>query len=505
MNDKMSRRTALGVIGGVTIGCADDADPDGAGGNGGTSGVTTGAGPTTSATTGAGATTNASATAASTTQASTNAASSSSTGGQVDACGDDPAMTAEAKLAEVDTIVVLMMENRSFDHYFGSLQLLEGKMVDGLDGTEQNPDPAGNPVLVHQLDDFTPEDPPHGWDASHRQWNNGMNDGFVTEHEGSAQEDVMGYHVRAQIPTFYALVDAYAICDRWFASVMGPTWPNRFYLHGGSSNGQQGNSPVFGFKNIFDVLADANVASTNFNHGIAWATGGYAKLGGLASMDTFFDQAEAGTLPQFSIIDPNFFGAGANDDHPDHDIQLGQALIASIYAALAASPQWQKMMFVIIYDEHGGFFDHVPPPTTDDERDAFRQLGFRIPALVISPFAKKGCVVSTQFDHTSVIKTLCVKFGLEQWNERIMAANDLSSALNPAYFSDPQDPIDLPPITISLSRVRARPATRSHPELADALDRMQLPPQLDRRAESDAITERLLRRGAALGAIDLVD
>lgn len=313
----------------------------------------------------------------------------------------------------------------------------------------------------------------------------------------------MGYHERDQLPIMYALADAGAVCDRWHCSLLGPTWPNRFFLHGATSNGITSNFPSLGFRNIFDVLSDAGVSHTNYFGDVAWATGGYAKLAGLSPIEQFFDDAAAGTLPQFALIDPSFFGGGANDDHPDHDIRLGQALIASVYAALAASPQWNRCLFAITYDEHGGFFDHVAPPVTVDERDEFRQLGFRVPSVVTGPHVRRA-TVSTQLEHVSVISTLTVKHGLDPINDRVAATNDLSACIDPALLGDPQPPVELPPLEMSMSSLRPRDTRGdSHRELRDAIDKMQLPRHLDRRSESLDIARRVLRRGANLGAIKL--
>jgi phospholipase C len=421
---------------------------------------------------------------------------------QVDATVDAP--SPEALLAGIDTFVVLMMENRSFDHYFGSLRLLEGRTdVNGLTGSETNPAPNGSPVAVHRLDNFTPADPPHGWDACHAQWNNGANDGFVREHEGSSQNDVMGYHVRSQLPQFYALADHSALCQNWFSSVMGPTWPNRFYLHGATSQGNRSNLPALGFRSIFSVLSEAGLSHKNYFHDVAWATGGYFKLDGNAPIEQFFDDAAAGQLPNFSIVDPQFFGNGANDDHPDHDIRLGQALIAAVVNALGASPQWNRCMLVITYDEHGGFYDHVPPPTTVDEREEFRQLGFRVPSVVVGPTARRGAIVGTTFEHVSVIKTITRRWNLPALNARVTEANDLSPCIDPAYLGSPQPAPVLPPVTMSKAAVRARHTVAAHPELAAALDRMQLPPSLDRRHRSAEITDRFLDCAAKVGAVKL--
>jgi phospholipase C len=424
-----------------------------------------------------------------------------------DACAADSGLSAAELLAPIETIVVLCMENRSYDHYLGALTLEEGRAdLDGLTGIESNPDPDGNPVGVHVLDDFTPADPPHGWDACHNQWNGGANDGFVIEHAGPSQADVMGYHLRSHLPVTYALADASAICDRWFSSVLGPTWPNRYYLHGASSNGIKTNLPALGFQSILGVLDDAGISNTNYFHDLAWASGGYFKLAGLAGIERFFEQAAAGELPQFSIIDPQFFGSGANDDHPDHDIRLGQALIGSVFAALAQGPQWNRCLFVLTYDEHGGFYDHVAPPTTVDEREDFRQLGIRVPSLVAGPFVRRGCAVKTTLEHSSVIATLTTRFGLAPMNDRVAATADLSSCIDAATLGDPQPPPVLPEVEISRSAIRRRPAvTGAHAELAAAVRARPLPRHLDRRDQADAITERVLAWGQRLGAVRLLD
>ena len=156
--------------------------------------------------------------------------------------GPDPVLSPKQLLENIDAIVVVMMENRTFDHYYGALQLLEGRDVDGLRGGESNPAPDGSSVAVGPMTSFTTDpDPPHGWDSSRAQFNGGKMDGFVTQYlEDHAEADplnVMGYYSRTELPVSYALASAYGLCNRWFASVMGPTWPNRYYLHCGTSGG----------------------------------------------------------------------------------------------------------------------------------------------------------------------------------------------------------------------------------------------------------------------------
>jgi phospholipase C len=399
----------------------------------------------------------------------------------------------------------LMMENRSFDHYLGALRLAEGRAVDGLVGTEWNPDPTGSWIGVHQLDDFTPADPPHDWNSCHEAWNLGSNDGFVIAHAGSSQNDVMGYHVRSQIPTTYALADAGVVCDRWYSSVMGPTWPNRFLLHGATSNGIKANVPIpFGanFTSIFETLTAAGITNTNYYHDIPWALGAYQKTSGNKSIDKFFEDAAAATLPTFALIDPQFFGSGANDDHPDHDVQLGQALLASVYAALAASPQWSRTLFIVTYDEHGGFYDHVSPPSVGDSRVDFQRLGFRVPSIVLGPYVRQGCTVGTTFEHVSILKTLQTRFGIAPLNARMDAATDLSSCIDPAKIGAPAAPMQLPMLSISASRLRARlPSVHAHAELAEALRHVAIPPGIDRRSTGIGETAHVLRWGEKLGAL----
>jgi phospholipase C len=270
------------------------------------------------------------------------------------------------------------------------------------------------------------------------------------------------------------------------------------------------NLPVLGFTSIFDRLAAANITGTNYYSDIAWATGGYAKLTGLATIERFFEDAGAGQLPPFAIIDPAFAGGGANDDHPDHDIRMGQALIASVVAALGQSPQWSKCLLVVTYDEHGGFFDHVPPPAVTDDNPDFRNLGFRVPTIVIGPTVRRGCAVDEVFEHSSVAATAQIKWGLPPLNARAAAAKDLSPCIDPRRIGNPLPPPVIPAVAVSRSALLERQdhARRtnqvSHPELMDAIAALRPPRALDRRAETDAIAWRVLAWGERLGAVRLV-
>ena len=433
--------------------------------------------------------------------------------GTIDATQPDaaPPLTPEQLLAPIETIVVLCMENRSFDHYLGARKLIEGIPVDGLTATMKNPTLAGLDILVHQLNNFAVADPPHSWNAVHAQWNEGAMDGFVKAHAGASQADVMGYHVRSDIPVTWAMADAFTTCDRWFSSVLGPTWPNRFYLHGASANGQKSNAPAGGFKSLFSRVAAAGKTHINYFSDVAWAVGGYFKFGDNGTIQSFFTAAANGTLPNFCIIDPGFFGAGANDDHPAHDVRLGQALIGSVYAALRQSPQWNNCLFVVTYDEHGGFFDHVPPPECVDDHAEFRRLGVRVPTLVAGPYVRRGHIESTTFEHSTISSTATRRWGLEPLNARAMATADLSVVIDPAFIGNPQAGPELPPAPpVSMAklveldrRLRAQGRPQSHVELWDMAESGRIPSHLDLRHRSLQTAIDWLRAGERLGAVEL--
>lgn len=530
---RFSRRRAMqaigALVGSTALGCSDDGGTTTEGGSSGSSGdgsttddtTTTGVDPTTSTTTDAPTTSGVSDSGSSTSGGPDTTGGTSTgdatTGEPVDECAASD-LSPEELLAGIDHVVVLMMENRSFDHYFGALKLVEGRAVEGLDGTESNPSVSLGDVTVFKMDEFQPKDPPHSWDECHTQFNLGDNNGFVFENEKKHPgygEQVMGYHVREQLPVIYSLADNFALCERWFASVMGPTWPNRYYLHACSSDGGKTNFPAPFLDTLWHACDDAGLTSRMYFSDVPWVAGAFpliptvwSKLadGGLTlgsltnpnTLDRFFDDAAAGALPNFSVIDPGFT---SNDDHPEHDIQLGQILIGAVYKALAEGPGWGKTLLIITYDEHGGFYDHVAPPETVDDEPEFKQLGFRVPSLVIGPHVRRGCVVSTQLEHCSVAATLMRRFGIAAINERMATANDVSSCINPDYLDDPQPAPPVPLVDVSIGDITARVGrSTSQTELFD-----QLGVTLDdaNRARVVDATLRLLHRAEALGVARL--
>jgi phospholipase C len=356
---------------------------------------------------------------------------------------------ARRRLAGIDTFVVVMMENRSFDHLLGALAFdrdYPGRLaVDGLRGGESNLDVQGRPVpLQRRGTDITAGDLRPAWDRSHIAWNQGRNDGFArAARPQRLATEVMTYHDRELAPFHYALCDRYTVCDRWFSSLLGPTWPNRMYLHAGTARGRRTNelflrgSP----RTVWEAMAARGLEARCYYAGlISWYS--MAFLGKAMSgrghllpngIERFFRDARRGTLPPFSVVDPDF---QISDLHPPRKLVFGEAFLASVVRAMESSPQWKRSLLVIVYDEHGGFYDHVPPPRTVDPDPAFAQLGFRVPAIVVGPSVRRGAVVSTQFDHTSVLATLRTRFGIESLGPRMDAAADLSSCIDPDAVAD---------------------------------------------------------------------
>ena len=224
----------------------------------------------------------------------------------------------------------------------------------------------------------------------------------------------MQYLLREHVPTSYALADAYTLCNRWFCSVLGPTYPNRYYWHSAQSNGIMDNTiPATIWTNLYDRLNAAGVDWTYYYGDVpVLSLLGSAGDGHIKRFKDFATDCAAGTLPPVVYIDPSF---SLNDDHPPHHLSMGQQLIGAVYTALATSPQWKNILFCLTYDENGGFFDHVAPPTAADDLAAqgFDQLGFRVPTVVMGPYVKQG-VSSVVYDHTSVLRHIENMFGLDE-------------------------------------------------------------------------------------------
>jgi phospholipase C len=430
-------------------------------------------------------------------------------------CSDKPRPLAET----IDTVVFLMQENRSFDHYFGTLSLDEGRVVDGLTADMFNPTSAGDPIGVYAETARCIADLPHSWRRAHNQFAEGTNSGFVREAEEDngleLAAEAMGYLRRDQIPIIHHLADRHALCERWFSSIMGGTWPNRFYSLAAQSGGVMTNEVGhdYDFFTIYDRLEKAGrswkVYYSNVSFSLLFSRD-YDRDNFLP-IERFYEDAAAGTLPNLAVVEPIY---GLNDDHPPGHPLAGQIFIASIYDALAQSPSWNRSTFILTYDEHGGFYDHVPPPTAEDERAAegFDQLGFRVPTVVSGPWIKSGHVSSTVYDHTSFLAFLETLYGLKPLTLRDAAANDMTDLLDLQRIDEgtPVAPIELPVIEVDEAVIYAEECRHNlfgptmktgQPELELFLNATPSKRWGDRRDQSRQTFERLLAHARARGLI----
>ena len=350
----------------------------------------------------------------------------------------------------IEHLIVLMLENRSFDHFLGALSLPdEGRSdVEGLTlPLPTVPDRGGRPVAAWAMDGVAPEfdDPPHSWGASHAASNGGRNDGFVQQWQSANPEAdprlPMGYYPRKTLPVYYALADHFTVCDHWFASLLSSTWPNRKYLHSGRRDGDRDTQilpppPGFRTRPIYDAIEDARDAAgdrltwrcyfSDLPFLAFWYGFAATHLDNFHPISRFVSDCQQDKLPTISVIDPPFT---VGDDHPPHEPRLGQKFDGLVVDALTHSERWASSALVVLYDENGGFYDHVPPPDCFERPPADDPvLGLRVPALVVSPWARRRYACKTVFDHTSVLRSIQSRWGVafppEQFGTRWQAAPD---------------------------------------------------------------------------------
>jgi phospholipase C len=378
------------------------------------------------------------------------------------------------KLDQIQHVVVLMLENRSFDSMLGRLYP-KSDAFDGLSGEETNPDTDGNPILVWNLPDMdrtnmTIPDPDPGelWTDINEQLFGSLQvpnpatipdmKGFVKNYQSQTDkpantcrpESVMHYFMPEQVPVLSRLARQFAVSDRWHASAPCQTWPNRFFVHTGTANGYGNNSPPnFPYEmptifNRFEDLAIDNGWRIYFHDmpQTLTLTRLWPHLKNFRFYEEFQHDAKIGTLPNYSFIEPRYFTDVhlPNDQHPPHIVTLGEQLIADVYNCLRNGPDWTQTLLIITYDEHGGCFDHVPPPagsspsTTPSQPFNFDRYGVRVPAVIISPYIRQATVLrptgDIPYDHTSILATLRKRFNLgAPLSNRDAVAPDLEAVL----------------------------------------------------------------------------
>ena len=398
----------------------------------------------------------------------------------------------------IQHVVVLMLENRAFDHMLGFMKA-SNPAIDGLTGTESNPSNPLTPiddVTVSQSAPFvlTP-DPGHSVADTNVQLFASLNGpppvgppnkGFIWSYSQQKPAPVDAKRIMecfdpANVPVLSTLSRQFALCDAWYSSVPGPTWPNRFFAHAATSKGFITNSQFnnYDMPTIFESLSARGLTWRNYYHDFSqtWAL---QRLGtdenriNFRSFGQFKKDAKKGQLPNYAFIEPKYFSffGEANDQHPPHDVRAGERLIAQVYQALLKSPQWNDTMLLVTYDEHGGTYDHaLPPPAVPPDghtsQFSFDRYGLRVPAIIISPFVPASTVVHDVFDHTSIPATLATVFQLPGFlTARDAQANTFSHV---ASLGSPRT--DLPDLEAATGRdqVVARASARGAVVVRDTL------------------------------------
>ena len=392
---------------------------------------------------------------------------------------DTPGAAAASKIQH---IVILMQENRSFDDYFGRLHF------EGQNGTNPEPRGANNPNPVnsdappikafHQTSFCEVADLNHSWTGVHQEIDGGLMDGFTAANVDPADPlgaRAMGFYDSADLPFYYGLYSTFAIGDRFFASVPGPTFPNREYLLAGTSFGHiQNDLPAAGLPgpSIFNELDAAGITWKDYFSDLPSSfLFAYARLhaaGHLAPIAAYYADAAAGTLPQVAFVDPKFTGTNntETDEHPPVNIQVGQRFVSGVVQALFASPVWSSSALFLTYDEHGGYYDQVAPPAAvapddiapmlgpGDVQAGFDMYGVRVPAVVVSPFSRAHFVSHIVHDHTSILRFVELRFGLPAMTRRDAAADPMLELFDFSTASFATAP-SLPAATIDPTKAAA--------------------------------------------------
>lgn len=344
----------------------------------------------------------------------------------------------------VSHVLLVMQENRSFDHYFSKLS--HGG-VDVAPADVTNPDARGVAVSRYHETRYCVGDPDHSWEGSHRQWNAGANDGFIVTN-GTDGARALGYYDETDLPWYYGLARTFAISDRHFASLLGPTQPNRLFYFAATSFGATSNGipPVKDgqgkpTQSLFTRLSAAGVSWKVYVSNVAspavFLPLILERADHFAPIEQYFADAAADALPQVAIIESRYLdsdaahGMNESDEHANANMQAGQAFTARVVKALMTSPSWKRSVLFLTYDEHGGFYDHVPPPPACEPDDLlpysgrFDRYGFRVPLVAVSPFARRGYVSHVVSDHTSVLRFVEARFGLPALTRRDANADAL--------------------------------------------------------------------------------
>lgn len=414
--------------------------------------------------------------------------------------------------SKIKNVVVLVEENRSFDTFCGGLTY--NSSIDGLlhhnycnsmnaSDANQHADVCAGPLAA----DVAQDDPNHSISGVNMQlfstwhpdedlvnsspaWKYENMRGFVTEQAVAYSTDdreraaeAINYYTPEHIPVFSAIAENFVLFDRWFCAVPGPTNPNRAYITSGTSNGHGRNDDAFNVyglpqKSIFQQMSEAAISWINYQNSTtgpglgfnpdadfyAWTAESGANVTNVKPIQQFYEDAANGTLPQFTYINPEC--CSYQSYHPPSPINLGEEFIKGIYEAVRNSPQWNETLFILTFDEHGGFGDHVPPPVgvpagdnltyTEEATDGqnitfgFNRLGPRVPTIVISPWVGKGVIENKgsnnggEYTHTTIPAFLSELWGLEKLTPRVEWSSTFEHLILNEMRADDDSPRVLP-------------------------------------------------------------
>ena len=336
----------------------------------------------------------------------------------------------------IEHIIVLMMENRSFDHMLGWL--------DGADGRQRGLTYLDANGVAHRTYPLAPDfqgcghpDPDHSYAGGRVEYNGGACDGWLRA--GDNDEYAIGFYTKKDLPFYAGAAPHWTVCDHYFSAIMAGTFANRVYQHAAQTDRLANTFELSTLPTIWDRLADAGLDGRYYFSDLPFLALWGAKYAPIARpIDDFFADAAAGTLPHVSFVEPRFLGEEvglSNDDHPFADLRNGQLFMNRVYEAVTRGPAWSNTVLVINYDEWGGFFDHVPPTTAPippadqvaGNEDGLR--GFRTPCFVISPYSRRAHVSNIELDHTSVLKMIEWRWELEPLTVRDATANNMAEVL----------------------------------------------------------------------------
>ena len=329
----------------------------------------------------------------------------------------------------IDHFIVIMQENRSFDEYF---QMLPERGVPDADVAPKdfsNPDEAGEPVPIYHEDEYCVHDIPHDAPAARMQFAHGQQSGFLASASGDMQ--VMGYYDESDLPYYYALARTFAIGDRYFSALLAPTYPNRALALSGTSFGVLTNSALPDGSlshSIFQQLQDAGLSWVIYSDDSTFEETIYPDLHTLPGdhfrpMARFRSDAADDQLPNLAWVESRLSATRGDDEHPPADVQLGQRFVSRTLGAVMSGPGWARSAAFLVYDEHGGFYDHVSPPRACQPDPAnpvmgFERYGMRVPFIAVSPYTRPHHVSHRILSHTSLLRMVQARFDLPALSAR---------------------------------------------------------------------------------------